>query len=104
MNERNDPLRSTVDGGGRPLGRDPAADGGHALGGAILGGDSPPDTAAVRAYLLGLQDRIVDRLEELDGGRFLRDDWQREPGDGSALGSGGGITRVIEDGAVLERG
>ncbi len=56
-----------------------------------------PDTAAIRAYLTGLQARIVTRLEALDGGRFRTDAWERPEG-------GGGITRVIEGGAVFERG
>jgi coproporphyrinogen III oxidase len=53
-------------------------------------------TSAVRDYLLGLQDRIVARLESLDGGRFARDEWQRAEG-------GGGVTRMLEDGKVFER-
>jgi coproporphyrinogen III oxidase len=55
------------------------------------------DSAAVRAYLIDLQSRIVAGLEAIDGGRFRRDDWVRAEG-------GGGISRLIEDGAVLERG
>ena len=55
------------------------------------------DVAAVKHYLTGLQQAIVERLEQLDGGRFLRDQWQRPQG-------GGGITRLIENGALLERG
>ncbi len=55
------------------------------------------DTSPVRAYLLELQERIVARLEALDGGRFLRDEWARAEG-------GGGISRLLEDGALLERG
>jgi coproporphyrinogen III oxidase len=54
------------------------------------------DAAAVRSYLLGLQDRIVARLEALDGARFARDAWSRAEG-------GGGITRMLEDSAVFER-
>ncbi len=38
-----------------------------------------PDTAAIRAYLTGLQARIVARLEALDGGRFRTDAWERPP-------------------------
>ncbi|MBX3662943.1 MAG: oxygen-dependent coproporphyrinogen oxidase [Burkholderiales bacterium] len=53
--------------------------------------------AAVKAYLTGLQSAIVDRLSALDGGSFIRDEWQRPQG-------GGGITRLIENGALLERG
>jgi coproporphyrinogen III oxidase len=52
---------------------------------------------AVRACLTGLQDSIVARLEALDGGEFIRDDWKRPEG-------GGGISRMLEDGTLLERG
>ena len=55
------------------------------------------DVAAVRDYLTGLQDRIVARLEAIDGGSFLRDAWDRPEG-------GGGVSRLIEEGSVLERG
>ena len=55
------------------------------------------DIAAVRTYLLDLQARIVSRFEALDGKRFARDDWKRPEG-------GGGITRIVEDGNLLERG
>ena len=51
----------------------------------------------VYAYLAALQERIVSALESLDGGSFKRDPWQRPEG-------GGGITRVIEEGNVFERG
>jgi len=51
----------------------------------------------VRAYLVELQARIVRELSRVDGGDFLRDEWTRSEG-------GGGITRAIENGAVLERG
>jgi coproporphyrinogen III oxidase len=45
-----------------------------------------------------LQDRICTMLEAEDGhGRFLEDLWQH-------AGGGGGRTRVIEAGAVIERG
>ncbi|MBA3589223.1 oxygen-dependent coproporphyrinogen oxidase [Methylibium sp.] len=59
------------------------------------------DVADVRNYLLGLQSRIVAALEAEDGGRFLSDAWQREPG--GAL-EGDGLSRLIEGGALLERG
>ena len=55
------------------------------------------DTAAVKTYLTGLQDRIVSKLSELDGGNFIRDAWERPQG-------GGGITRLIEGGNLFERG
>ena len=55
------------------------------------------NTAPVRGYLSALQDRIVAGLEALDGQRFLRDAWRRPEG-------GGGEARLIEDGALFERG
>jgi coproporphyrinogen III oxidase len=55
------------------------------------------DTAGVKSYFLDLQKRIVGALEALDGGTFATDSWQRE-------GGGGGITRVIEEGLLFERG
>ncbi len=54
------------------------------------------DVAAVKSYLLALQALIVDRMTQIDGGVFLRDAWQRAEG-------GGGISCVLENGAVLER-
>jgi coproporphyrinogen III oxidase len=59
------------------------------------------DSQTVREYLLGLQERIVATFERLDGQPFLRDAWEK-PAD-SVLG-GGGLTRIIEDGNLLERG
>src|SRR5579862_7474930 len=55
-----------------------------------------PDSAAVRAYLNGLHDRITAAVEALDTARFRRDSWQRPEG-------GGGESRVLADGAVFER-
>ena len=55
------------------------------------------DSAAVRSYLLDLQDRIVGQLEALDGKRFIRDEWKRPEG-------GGGVSRLLEEGNLLERG
>ena len=52
---------------------------------------------AVETYFTGLQDRIVAALEAIDGKSFSTDRWSRPEG-------GGGITRVIEDGNVFERG
>ena len=48
------------------------------------------------AYFTSLQARIVAALEAIDGGAFRRDEWTRPEG-------GGGVSRMIEDGAVLER-
>jgi len=50
-----------------------------------------------RAFFLGLQRRIVAGLEAIEGEPFRRDEWTRPEG-------GGGVSRLIEDGAVLERG
>ena len=58
---------------------------------------STPDTNAVRSWLLSLQERIVSAVEAVDGQQFLRDSWERPEG-------GGGISRLIEEGNVLERG
>ncbi len=56
------------------------------------------DRDAVKAYLLDLQDRVCSALERADGrGRFRSDRWQRAAG-------GGGDTRVLRDGALLEQG
>ena len=55
------------------------------------------DKAAVREFLLELQDLIVQRLEQVDGRPFRRDEWQRPQG-------GGGLTRLIEAGDVFEGG
>lgn len=55
-------------------------------------------TDAVRQYLLGLQDDICAQLEAEDGeGRFVEDEWVREEG-------GGGRSRVLAEGAVIEKG
>jgi len=56
-----------------------------------------PDIAAVKTYLLDLQVRIVAALESADGLPFRTDTWQRPEG-------GGGISRLIEEGNVFERG
>nr|WP_041296813.1 oxygen-dependent coproporphyrinogen oxidase [Janthinobacterium sp. Marseille] len=58
---------------------------------------SLPSPAAVKEYLLGLQARIVAALEAVDGKAFGTDSWQRPEG-------GGGISRIIENGNVFERG
>jgi coproporphyrinogen III oxidase len=58
---------------------------------------TPVDIAAVRSYLLGLQDRICAAVEAEDGGaRFAEDSWERP-------GGGGGRSRVLADGAVFEQ-
>jgi coproporphyrinogen III oxidase len=52
---------------------------------------------AVKTYLKDLQVRIVGALEGVDGQPFRSDAWVRDEG-------GGGLSRLIEDGAVFERG
>ena len=59
---------------------------------------SKPDVAQVKAFLLQLQDEICRGLEQADGsGHFVEDAWSRE-------GGGGGRTRVLRHGAVIEQG
>ena len=60
-----------------------------------------PNTARVRHYLLGLQDRIVAAIGAEDGEPFITDAWQRDPG-GKLEGEG--RTCLLEGGAVIERG
>ena len=57
----------------------------------------PEDTAAVRAWLFDLQDRICAALEGEDGdGSFAEDLWERAEG-------GGGRTRILAEGGVFEK-
>lgn len=59
---------------------------------------SQVDIAAVKQYLLALQDRICEELAAEDGGaNFVEDAWERP-------GGGGGRSRVISNGAVFEQG
>ena len=52
----------------------------------------------VRKFLLELQNNICSRLQAVDGkSQFREDAWQRERG-------GSGISRVISEGAVFEKG
>lgn len=55
------------------------------------------DFEAVKHYFTDLQTRIVEALQVSDGKNFLHDSWQRPEG-------GGGISCVMEEGNVLERG
>jgi len=56
-----------------------------------------PDITAVKNYLLGLQDAICDALGKEDGQSFKEDSWERP-------GGGGGRSRVIEEGNIIEKG
>jgi len=50
------------------------------------------------SWIKDIQDRICQEVEKADGKeKFLEDKWSREEG-------GGGITRVIQNGAVFEKG
>ena len=55
------------------------------------------DAEAVYRYFAGLQASIVAALEAADGTSFRKDEWQRPEG-------GGGISRIVEDGSLFERG
>ena len=50
----------------------------------------------VALYLKGLQDTICDKLSALDGAAFVEDEWEH------TNGAGGGRTRVLAGGDVIE--
>ena len=54
------------------------------------------NVAAVKQFLVGLQQSIVARLAQIDGMAFRRDEWTRPEG-------GGGVTQLLEAGGVFER-
>ena len=56
-----------------------------------------PNKHQVKQYLLQLQDTICEQLSHIDGGTFKEDSWERTEG-------GGGRSRVIADGRVIEKG
>ena len=56
--------------------------------------------AQIKDYYTGLQSRIVAALEAADGLPFRTDSWTRPEG----TGGGGGISRLIEEGQLFERG
>ena len=58
---------------------------------------SLPDKNKVKNYLLTLQDNICLALSEVDGSPFVEDSWIREEG-------GGGRSRVLAEGNVIEKG
>jgi coproporphyrinogen III oxidase len=63
--------------------------------------ETPVDTTAVRAYLLGLQQDIIAALQAEDGHDFLTDGWTRGPEERL---QGDGLSRLVEEGGVFERG
>jgi coproporphyrinogen III oxidase len=62
------------------------------------------DVQAVRAYLLGLQRRIIDELARIDGKPFRVDAWQRDGNEGPLGLTGDGRSELIEEGNLFERG
>ena len=51
-------------------------------------------------FIYTLQDKICTALEDADGkAKFIEDEWQRAEGKG-----GGGLTKVIQNGNVFEKG
>jgi coproporphyrinogen III oxidase len=55
---------------------------------------------AVSEYLRGLQQRIMSAVESADGGRCVRDEWRKAPGEPL---QGSGLTCILEGGALFER-
>jgi coproporphyrinogen III oxidase len=56
------------------------------------------DRRYIADWLMSLQDRITEGLEVADGtGRFREDNWERP-------GGGGGRSRVLTNGSVIEKG
>ena len=56
------------------------------------------NAAVVEAYLRALQDKICETLETIDGSAtFVKESWDRPEG-------GGGISRVLAEGDVIEKG
>jgi coproporphyrinogen III oxidase len=61
-------------------------------------GVSQDQIQQVKTYLLALQDQICSSLARVDGAAdFITDSWERDEG-------GSGRTRVISEGAVIEKG
>jgi coproporphyrinogen III oxidase len=60
----------------------------------------PTPVQTVRAYLLGLQDRITSAIAAIDGHPFLSDAWEKPAGETL---QGNGLTKILEGGPVFER-
>ncbi|RZJ07279.1 MAG: oxygen-dependent coproporphyrinogen oxidase [Haliea sp.] len=58
------------------------------------------DSTSVRSYLLDLQQRITASIAAIDGGSFVSDPWEKDPGEPL---QGNGITMILEGGEVFER-
>lgn len=63
---------------------------------------TPPgvEPAEVGDYLRGLQKNIVAAVEAADGGRCVRDEWHKDPGE---VLQGSGLTCILEGGVLFER-
>lgn len=63
---------------------------------------APPgvEPAEVGDYLRGLQGNIIASVEAADGGRCVRDEWLKDPGE---VLQGSGLTCILEGGALFER-
>lgn len=55
------------------------------------------DKESIAGWFQQLQDDICKRLEDTDQGKFEEDIWERE-------GGGGGRTRILTDGNIIEKG
>lgn len=51
----------------------------------------------ISSYFRNLQDNICKALEELDGKKFTEESWERD-------GGGGGKSRVMQNGTIIEKG
>jgi coproporphyrinogen III oxidase len=60
----------------------------------------PEPIEQVRAYLLGLQQKITSACAAIDGSPFRADAWHKAPGEPL---QGNGVTMILEEGAVFER-
>ncbi len=64
-----------------------------------------PDIHAVKKYLMSLQDSICEQLAQEDGGAvFDEDNWEREVDPKKPTMTGGGRTRLLVDGNIIEQG
>ncbi|VAW48951.1 Coproporphyrinogen III oxidase, aerobic [hydrothermal vent metagenome] len=67
--------------------------------------DTNINIQVVKEYLLSLQADICQQLAAEDGGKdFIVDEWEREGEEGVMGLTGGGRTRVMEGGTVIEKG
>ena len=57
------------------------------------------DIQSVKTYLINLQDSLCEAIEDVDEKKlFLRDNW------GNSSDGGGGSTRILTEGGVIEKG